>query len=276
MHVMRIAVQNVWARYGDWPRRREVLRDGLRAAAPDLAAFIEPVKTDAYDQVEDLLGDGYEIVYQARRHPEGVGGAIASRWPIRRVHELDLRVSERTTQLLDVTLAAEIDAPEPIGRVLFVAANPKWEMGYEREREQQALIAARFAENYVERHQAHVVLAGDFDATPDSASVRFWRGLQSLGGTSVCYRDAWGSIHTGEKGHTFTPRNPLVTGGNWPLELGRRIDYVMVRCLRHGPTLDVLSCERIFDEPVGGVWASDHFGVIAELSVQAPGRRSTR
>ena len=47
-----------------------MLRDGLRAADPDLAAFIEPVKTDDYDQVEDLLGDGYEIVYQARRDPQ--------------------------------------------------------------------------------------------------------------------------------------------------------------------------------------------------------------
>jgi len=45
-----------------------------------------------------------------------------------------------------------------------------------------------------------------------------------------------------------------VTGGNnWPLELGRRIDYIMVRCGDHGPTLDVTACERIFDKPVDGV-----------------------
>ena len=114
---------------------------------------------------------------------------------------------------------------------------------------------------------SHVVLASDFNAAPDSASVRFWQGLQSLGDTSVCYRDAWESTHPEDPGHTFTPRNPLVTGGdNWPLELGRRIDYIMVRCGHHGPTLDVSSCERIFDEPVDSVRASDHFGVVAELS----------
>jgi hypothetical protein len=28
-------------------------------------------------------------------------------------------------------------------------------------------------------------------------------------------------------------------------------------------TLDVRSCERFVDEPVGGVWASDDFGVVA-------------
>jgi hypothetical protein len=57
-----------------------------------------------------------------------------------------------------------------------------------------------------------------------------------------------------------------------PLELGRRIDYIMVRCEDYGPTLDVSSCERIFDEPVG-VWAIDHFGVVADLSAQTPSGR---
>ena len=58
-----------------------------------------------------------------------------------------------------------------------------------------------------------------------------------------------------------------------PLELCRRIDYVFVRCGDHGPTLDVSACARIFDEPVDGVWASDHFGVVADLTVPTPGPR---
>ena len=91
-----------------------------------------------------------------------------------------------------------------------------------------------------------------------------------MGERSVCYRDAWESVHPGEPGHTFSPRNPLVTGDNWPLELVRRIDYVMIRCGDHGPTLEVRTCERIFDKPVEGVWASDHFGVVADLSIPGP------
>jgi endonuclease/exonuclease/phosphatase family metal-dependent hydrolase len=110
-------------------------------------------------------------------------------------------------------------------------------------------------------------LAGDFNAAPDSASVRFWRGLQSLGDTSVCYRDAWEAVHPDDPGHTFTPDNPLLRDGTWPQELGRRIDYVMVRCRGHGPSLDIATCERIFDQPVDGVWATDHFGLVADLTV---------
>jgi hypothetical protein len=29
----------------------------------------------------------------------------------------------------------------------------------------------------------------------------------------------------------------------------------------------VVACERLFDRPVDGVWASDHFGVVADLEV---------
>jgi hypothetical protein len=42
---------------------------------------------------------------------------------------------------------------------------------------------------------------------------------------------------------------------------------VLVRCGIHGPALTVDDCRLVFDEPVGGVWASDHFGVMADLSL---------
>jgi endonuclease/exonuclease/phosphatase family metal-dependent hydrolase len=120
------------------------------------------------------------------------------------------------------------------------------------------------------------VLLGDFDDTPDSSSIRFWTGRQSLGDLSVAYRDAWEATHPGDPGHTFSPENPLVRAGEMPSELGRRIDYVMVRCGTHGPSLDVVDCRRVFDRPVDGVWASDHFGVLADLRLPShpPGART--
>jgi hypothetical protein len=66
-----------------------------------------------------------------------------------------------------------------------------------------------------------------------------------------------------------SPANPLARAGQMPLELGRRIDYIMIRSGIHGPTLAVADCQRVLDEPVNGVWASDHFGVMAELEVPA-------
>lgn len=112
----------------------------------------------------------------------------------------------------------------------------------------------------------HVVLAGDLDATPESATIRYLRGRQSLGATSVHYVDAWAAAHPGEPGLTLTPDNPLVPEGSGATaEEPRRIDYVLVRAGATGPSLRVERCERIFTEPVDGVWASDHFGLVADL-----------
>lgn len=249
MHVIRAATQNIWRYHGDWPARRPVLRAGLEVH--DLVALQEAFD----DQPRELIGDDHEIA-----HHDGKGVAIASRWPIRAVHELE-----------PDTIAAEIDAPA--GRVVFVNHCPSYELDREHDRERQAVAAARLVE---ELDPEHAILAGDLNARPESAGVRFLRGLQSLDGMSVCYRDAWEAAHPGEPGHTFTPENPTMpTGekGHWLLEPGRRIDYVLVRCSDHGPTLDVRSCERLLDEPVDGTWASDHFGVTAELATHLPDGR---
>jgi endonuclease/exonuclease/phosphatase family metal-dependent hydrolase len=146
---------------------------------------------------------------------------------------------------------------------------PEYQVAHQTERELQAHAAARFLEELVGARNAHVVLAGDFTSDPEAANVRFIAGRQSLDGTSVCYRDAWESVHPGEPGETFTPDNPLVADWDWPF---RRLDYVFVRCGLHGgPTLEITACERIFDHPVDGVWASDHFGVYADLEIPSPG-----
>jgi endonuclease/exonuclease/phosphatase family metal-dependent hydrolase len=279
---VRVATLNLWGRRGAWEERRRVLAEGFRALDPDLVAFQEAVVTDDYDQVADILGPNYHLAHQTDREAgrggdveDGQGISIASRWPLGEVWEPDLNVTPRTADFACGTIIAEVFAPEPVGPLLFVNHLPNWQLTFEHERELQTVIVARAIEEIAEERDLHVVLAGDLDATPEAASVRFWRGRQSLGGMSVCYRDAWGSTHPGEPGHTFTAENPLVTAENWDweLELGRRIDHVLVRCSAHGPTLDIRACERLFDEPVNGVWASDHFGVVADLSAQTAGGR---
>jgi endonuclease/exonuclease/phosphatase family metal-dependent hydrolase len=78
-------------------------------------------------------------------------------------------------------------------------------------------------------------------------------------------------VHGNAPGHTFTPDNGLRSDA-WRPRPGRRIDYVMVRCGDHGATLDIANCDVVFDQPVEGVWGSDHFGVIADVEP----RRETR
>ncbi|MGA8593109.1 MAG: hypothetical protein WB676_00040 [Bryobacteraceae bacterium] len=185
---------------------------------------------------------------------------------------MDLNVAPRTAGFPCTSLVAEVVAPSQIGPLLFVNHFPNWQLSFEYERELQAVSTARFVEERIGQGNQQVVMVGDLDADPNAASIRFWSGRQSLGGISVCYRDAWESTHPELAGHTFTPQNPLVKDEvvkgmrpfrDWPF---RRIDYVFVRFGAHGGNaLDILACERIFDESVDGVWASDHFGLVADL-----------
>jgi endonuclease/exonuclease/phosphatase family metal-dependent hydrolase len=277
MHVIRVATQNIWRLHNGWHARRPVLQAGFRELEAHVVGFAEAIVTSGYDQARDVLGNGWHLAHQQLREHDGSGVSIASRWPIGEVRELGRgQMRPHRHDFNAGTLVAEILAPEPLGRLLYVNHIPSWQKDWELERERQTVAAARLVEEMLDGRPAHVVLAGDLDAEPESASIRFLRGLQSLDGTSVCYRDAWDATHPGEPGHTFTPENPNVpTGekGSWALEPGRRIDYVFVRCSDHGPTLDVRSCERMFEEPVDGVWGSDHFGVTAELSCLLPDGR---
>lgn len=259
---MDVLTLNVWGRHGDWPHRREVLTAGLRALAPDLVALQETIVTANDDQVRELFPDDVHVAHSEQRDAAGMGVSIVSRWPIHAVDEVPLERSARDEDFPCTTLIATVRVPTVDEDVHLVNHFPSWKPQQELERERQAVQAARRLEGLA----GHVVVAGDFDAEPDAASVRFWTGRQSLHGFSTCYRDAWERIHPHTPAATFTPdENPLVVDDDWPF---RHIDHILVRCAEHGgPTLRIHACRRVFDD----VAASDHYGLLAELdSLSAP------
>lgn len=261
---LRVATLNVLgAANPDWERRRQLLSEMLQRLDADVVALQEvPVETT--DVVDDLLGTGYHVACFPRAAENGVSGALATRWAHRVVEEVDQRTAASCGVNGWATLLVEVDAP--IGATLVAHHKPSWQFGYEFQREQQALAATRAIERHVAT-VAHVLVLGDFDATPDAASVQFWRGRRSLDGISVCYQDAWETARPTEPGFTFSVENPLVRAGESATSLSRRIDYILIRCGMHGPTLQVHSCDRFGDAAVDGMWASDHFGVVADLSL---------
>jgi endonuclease/exonuclease/phosphatase family metal-dependent hydrolase len=80
---------------------------------------------------------------------------------------------------------------------VFVNHIPSWHHDFEFEREVQTVAAAALVDEMLDGRAADVILAGDLDAEPTSASVRFLSGQQSLAGTSVRYRDTWAGDHFG-------------------------------------------------------------------------------
>jgi exonuclease III len=263
---MRVVTQNLLGHHLDWPRRRAAVTSWFRQLDPDVLTLQEAVVGDNHDQVTEIIGDDYHVTHHPLREPNGSGISIASRWPIGTVRELDLQVGPRTAGFRASAQIADIHWPYDEVPLLLVNHKPSWQTHLEYERGRQAVLTASYVEEIVERTGQHVVLAGDFDAAPESASISFWRGLLSLDGTSVAYRDAWQLTHGDEQGYTFAPSMmPLLTE-SWRGDVDRRIDYILIRCTGgYGPSMRVTRCARTLDRPVDGVWGSDHFGVTADF-----------
>ena len=252
MRSFRVLTYNVLTRQeSDGPRRRALQRDELRRLDPDIVALQEVVTLGDGAEAAELLDDRYTVVAHPTDSPDGVSALLATRLPCTTLAVVDLRVTERVRELpWSYAVIVRVDLPDPIGPVLVAHHKPVWCFGYERERELQAVLTTTLLDQLAADHGIpHVIALGDFDAAPESASARFWTGHQSLDGVSVAYQDAWEAVHPDDPGHTFTPLNPLVTAGRMPLERGRRIDYVLVRCAVHGPTLAVERCDRALVEP---------------------------
>jgi endonuclease/exonuclease/phosphatase family metal-dependent hydrolase len=270
--VLRVLTANILGpANADWEARLPVLARALRGAGPDIAALQEVPARDP-GIVRALLGDGYHVTPFSRTADDGVGGVVATRWPHRLLTEIDQRDPARgDDDELPWAATVLIHVGTPVGDVLVAHHKPSWPFPWEDARERQAVRVARAVEEHV--GDAHAVILGDLDATPDAASVHFLRGRRPVDGLSVCYQDAWETVHPLDPGFTFDAVNPLVRRGEVATAVTRRIDYVLVRSRLHGPTLQVASCDLLFTAPEDDVWASDHFGVLAQLAEpdHAPG-----
>jgi endonuclease/exonuclease/phosphatase family metal-dependent hydrolase len=275
---VRVVTINAQHDEGD-PRRMDVLNQGLRELAPDLVALQEVLRTPERNQLDELLaGTGLRGTHQADvigYEPPWAdrygGSALAARWPHHLVEVLDLRGAD-APDVPWCTLAAAIEIPGE-GELLFIAATAAWRMEAEAARERQAVAISDLDARH--RRALPTIMAGDLNASPDAASIRYLTGLQSIGGRSAHYHDAWAVAGDGP-GYTWTTDNPSARPEIDQLvrQPGhrRRLDYVLIGAPHAHPEAfaRVRSARLAFDTPSDGVWASDHFGVVVDLEI---GRR---
>ncbi len=109
------------------------------------------------------------------------------------------------------------------------------------------------------------VLCGDMNAEPDSDEMRFLRGVTDLGGATTFWQDAWQVAGSGGHGLTQDWRTHALAA---KLNVHRkRIDYIYVGdpFIRTDDAGRVLHCQVVCDQPLTGLQASDHCGVVAEI-----------
>jgi endonuclease/exonuclease/phosphatase family metal-dependent hydrolase len=277
---LRVLTLNVQNDEGD-PRRTGLLNQELRRLAPDLVAFQEVCYPGERDQLAELVaGTGLaHTTHQAAAlahpppHADRYGGtAVATRWPHRVLEVLDRRPSG-AADLHWWTLAVSVQVPE-VGEQLLIAPTTPWRLDAEAARERQAVEVAELDA----RHRARLptIIAGDLNASPQAASIRYLSGLQALDGRSVHYHDAWAVAGDGP-GHTWPVDDPAAAA-EVDRVVGqpghrRRIDYVFVGSAQAHPRARarIVAARLVGDRPVGGVWLSDHAGVLVDLDVDAAG-----
>lgn len=275
---LRVLTMNIWAFAEPYDARQKLLREGIQQLDPDLMSFQEAGNDGQRHQVRDLLdGLGYYVLHQFDLSPERPrrtdGVCIASRWPLEKAELLSLDLTPACKGYPYAALVARVAAPEPVGHILFVAAKPSWELNREYERELQAVALAKMVERLADPKGFPTVIAGDFDATPDSASIRFLTGRQSLSGTSVHYLDAWEKAGDGSPGHTWTFENDyarqIIDRVIRQPRHARRIDYIFLGSPHnYSKFARVRDCRVVLAAPTNGVWPSDHYAVYAEFEVQ--------
>lgn len=265
---LKVLTLNLWHRAGEWPGRAKRIREWIDRLQPDLMGFQEAVRQPGFDQVEELLeGRGYHLDHVAaspywREGHEAevgvVGNAVASRWAI--VERAELRLPDSGDGEKRAALRVVVESPAGPLRFSVTHLNWKLDHGWVRERQVQALCD--FAAEGGEEGGFPPVLVGDFNAEPDSAEVRYVRGLQSLAGRSVCFVDAWRSAGDGGPGITWSNANPWARLEREP---DRRIDYVFAGLPPRSGLGQLLDCRVVCNDESEGVWPSDHYGVYAEL-----------
>lgn len=238
---------NIWHDQEDWPARLDVLVSGVADADPDIICLQEVLQNPELANQAETLAErlGYQAYFaswdsagSAKRY----GNAILTRDP----------VTDSGFRLLD--------PPEDYRVVAHVRVDPGTgpldvyctHLHHTRERPEMRRAQVASALAFVEetRGDGPVMLTGDFNARVGDPE------LQALEGR---FTDAFGAVH--ENADTVTTLN--TAKGHTP----RRIDHIFV-APGEATRLVPDTARRVLDEPVEGVWPTDHFGVLARFRLE--------
>jgi endonuclease/exonuclease/phosphatase family metal-dependent hydrolase len=250
---LTVVTLNLWHDQRDWPRRRSVILEGLRALSPDVICLQEVLQHATLPNQALTLADslGYRAYFVSVDPDTAVkryGNAILSRRTVLRTgwKPLAPRSDYR------VVAHAEIEFGGGTADVYCTHLHHTLEGSAIRAEQVRDLL------DYVGRTRGRGggVLAGDFNAAP---------GAPELAPVSMRFVDAFAAVNAGAaRDSTTTTLNGAV--GHAPM----RIDHVWVA--RDGrPALSPVSAAIVFDAPAAdGVWASDHFGVVSRIAIAKP------
>lgn len=249
---VKVVTLNLYHDKDDWPKRRVQIVKTLRQLRPDAIALQEVLQHETLPNQAEWLAaqldyQWYFVSTDPAGNPRRYGNAILTRHPI-------LRRGQKSLQPFDDSRTAGFLRIDLHGRPLNIyASHLHWtdEGGAIRSRQVDDLM------QYIDETSENIpsLVAGDFNATADSPE---------LAGLRERFVDIYGIRH---------PEADTVSSSTLNLKYfaPKRIDHVFFQRDAFGP----LSATILFDRPdAQGIWASDHFGLLAELQLDSiPARK---
>lgn len=243
--VFSIVTFNLYHDRADWPARRVLVIDELRALRPDVIVLQEVLQHETLrNQAEDLAEAlGYSVHFisvDTADRPRRYGNAILTRHPILSSGWTPLRPLDdsRTAGYARIAIG---------GRPLDIYAT---HLHHEdtpagaRKRAQQVADLLAFLDR--SDGYAPTIVAGDFNAVA---------GNPELAPLQVDHEEAFSRLHPGDPRPTLNP--------HYFPQGARRIDHVY---LQRG-ALRPLQARLVMDrEGAPGIWPSDHFGVYVRIA----------
>jgi endonuclease/exonuclease/phosphatase family metal-dependent hydrolase len=263
----RVLTWNLWWQFGPWRERQGAILSVLQSQSPDIV-FLQEVwaQEGGLDQAQWLADELNMNVVRTEGpwYDNGVslGNAILSRWPI---------VSWQVHRLPDVTgapsyrraIVAQVETPH--GRLWTVCTHldHAFDGSATRVAQCEALCGIVDQLRVDPQVEMPVVLAGDFNAVPDSDEMRMMTGRREPAIDGLVFTDLW-EVAGQDAGLTWRRDNPYIEDSAWP---NRRLDYIFVSWPRPRPLGNPLRTWLAGLESIGGVYPSDHAAVVADIQM---------
>ena len=269
---LRIATWNIDAREAERSSRLKTIVESLKPFDLD-ALCLQECWEGASEEIAYALGMNTGSYYEA---PSGAkyGNAVLSRYPLVNSIPIEHAVLPRMGEKPNPSTLVALTIESPSGRLWRIGSTHLCWGGFgEGVRLGQVQEIERLAKQ-AEKHSPQElvqVLTGDFNAQPQSATLRYITGLDpDKDGESTLWVDAWATRETAP-GYTSTNDNPMTAwiaksqGILNPEFLpNRRIDYILTRGFAYGRAGSPISV-KLLDRPHNGEYGSDHYGVVANL-----------
>jgi len=245
---MKILTLNTWQERGPWQDRWEIIFKGIEKYQPDVIGFQEVFNKEWAREVGVRLGYPESVIPD---EPSGL--MFLSKFPVLDSASRTYRMQAPTEEYFRYALFAELKINQK--RLGLFNTHLSWRLDEGKIRSAQIDELLSFIEEKCPKYEKAVM--GDFNAPPKTAEVK--KMTEEAG-----YTDIYDKVHPGQPGLTWDNRNIYASATQHPLP-DRRIDYLFTHgqkyLLTHAETAEIL-----YSEPNDqGIFASDHFGLMAEF-----------